>query len=100
MIVFVFTVLAAGAANGSQKGSLMTDTFFISGAVIAASVTILIALVTAFSSKTRRKKSGSMGGSIMVENADGSVLKIANLDKSEVEDIVTRFRDRVQSGSH
>ena len=77
----------------------MTDTFFISGAVIAASVTILIALVTALSSKTRRKKSGSMGSSLRVENADGSVLNIANLDKSEVEYIVTRFRDRVQSSS-
>ena len=77
----------------------MTDTFFISGAVIAASVTILIALVTTLSSKTRRKKSGAMGSSLRVENADGSVLNIANLDKSEVEYIVTRFRDRVQSSS-
>jgi hypothetical protein len=77
----------------------MTDTFFISGAVIAALVPILIALVTALSSKTPWKKSGSMGGSLRVENADGSVLKIANLDKSEVQEIVSKFRDRVQTSS-
>jgi hypothetical protein len=77
----------------------MTDTFFISGAVIAALVHILIALVTALSSKTPWKKSGPMGSSLRVENADGSVLKIANLDKSEVQEIVSKFRDRVQTSS-
>jgi hypothetical protein len=77
----------------------MTDTFFISGAVIAALVPILIALVTAISSKTRWKRNGSPRSSLKVENADGSILKIANLDKSEVDEIVTRFRDRVQTTS-
>jgi hypothetical protein len=75
----------------------MTDKFFISGAVIAALVPILIALVTAVSSKTPWKKSSATGSSLKVENADGSVLKIANLDKSEVEEIVSKFRDRVQT---
>jgi hypothetical protein len=77
----------------------MTDKLLISGAVIAALVPIMIALVTALSSKTHWKKSGSTTSSLRVENADGSVLRIGNLDKSEVDEIVTKFRDRVQTTS-
>jgi hypothetical protein len=61
---------------------------------VASSVSVLSAVFVWYRRRHMKKK-----GSLKIMGEDGSVVEIGDLDKSEVQELVGRFRDRVQSFS-
>jgi len=71
---------------------MMSDLLLISGSVAGSLVTVVTALFAA-----RAKRRSATRNSLRLQKEDGSVVKIGNLDKTEVDEIVSKFHDRVQS---